>query len=63
MSNNPIKATLADFVISALVKKGIMFEARNVDLDLPLESDELIDTYSRKLHIHCDHVSVKFDKD
>lgn len=49
---------LTDLVITALIKKGILYEARNmdVDVDIPFGEDMM------KVNIKCDHMSVKIEK-
>lgn len=49
---------LTDMIVSALLKKGVMMEARNIkaDMDLPGENAGIVT-------VTIDHVSIHFDKD
>jgi hypothetical protein len=54
---------IKDMVISAILKKGILYEARNVDTDV--EIPMVIDNQERKirLNIKCEHMTLRIEKD
>jgi len=47
---------ITDMVISAILKKGILYEARNVDTDveIPIENQER----KIKINIKCEHMTL-----
>ncbi len=53
---------LTDMVISAIIKKGILGEARNVDVtfDIPSETEGL---KGMRINVKAEHVSVRIEKD
>ena len=52
--------SVTDMLISAIVKKGVLYEARNCDLDfdIPLESKDNI-----KIHFKAEHMTLRIEKD
>lgn len=50
---------ISDMLITALVKKGVLYEARNVDTDVDIPST----AGNIKVHIKCDHMTLKIEKD
>ena len=52
---------ISDLIITALTKKGILYEARNmeVDVNIPFGDDNGETIY---VNIKCDHMTVKIDK-
>ncbi|NLD50526.1 MAG: hypothetical protein GX660_25575 [Clostridiaceae bacterium] len=50
---------ITDMILSALIKKGILCEARDIDtnIEIPFE-DKMI-----KVYIKCEHMTLKFEKD
>lgn len=52
---------ISDLIITALIKKGMLYEARNMDVDVDIPFGENNgDTI--KVNIKCDHMSVKIEK-
>lgn len=47
---------ITDIITSVLLKKGVMFEARNVDTDIELPEGGM------KVNIKIDHITIKLDK-
>ena len=54
---------ITDMVISAILKKGIFYEARNVDTDV--EIPMVIENQERKIKINikCEHMTLRVEKD
>lgn len=52
---------ITDVIITALIKKGMLYEARNMDVDvnIPFGEDNGETIY---VNIRCDHMSVKIEK-
>ena len=52
---------IADVIITALIKKGMLYEARNMDVDvnIPFGEDNGETIY---VNIRCDRMSVKIEK-
>lgn len=64
---------ITDAIISAIIKKGVLYEARNVEVDIPITSDAPMDgadIYTKHgkvfigvIKVKCDHMSLKFEKE
>lgn len=58
---------ITDMLVSAIIKKGVLCEARNVDVefDIPLGESEKADTSGKKTRVHAkvDHITIRFDKE
>jgi len=61
---------LTDMLVSAIIKKGILCEARDIDLefDIPgqmLDNSTLNDQQFKQIKVHAkvDHITIKFDKE
>jgi hypothetical protein len=54
---------ITDMVISAILKKGILYEARNVDTDV--EIPMVIENQERKIKINikCEHMTLRIEKE
>lgn len=52
---------LTDMFISAVIKKGILYEARNCDLDfeIPMEGKE----GTIKINFKAEHMTLRVEKD
>ena len=50
---------ITDMVISAILKKGILYEARNVDADveIPIENQKI------KINIKCEHMTLRIKRE
>ena len=57
--------TFTDMIISAIIKKGILYEARNVDAEftLPRESTDGNPKESIKVHLKAEHMTLRLEKD
>ena len=49
---------ITDMIISMILKKGILYEARNVDTDveIPIENQKI------KINIKCEHMTLRIEK-
>jgi hypothetical protein len=54
---------ITDMVISAILKKGVLYEARNVDTDV--EIPMVIENQERKIKINikCEHMTLRVEKE
>lgn len=54
---------ISDMIISAIIKKGILYEARNVDtdIDIPLANEE--NTEWIRVNFKAEHMSIRIDKE
>ncbi len=48
---------IMDMIISAILKKGILYEARNVDVEIPVQEHKI------KINIKCEHMTLRIEKD
>ena len=59
---------ITDMVISAILKKGILGEARDVDVEFDIPTEKLYTTHEgdvfkkTKIHIKVEHMSIQIDK-
>jgi hypothetical protein len=51
--------TITDMIISALLKKGIMYEAKNVNTDITIPNGT---EGGIKINFKCDNMSIKVEK-
>jgi hypothetical protein len=61
-------AKLTDMIISGIIKRGILYEARNCDIeiDIPMEQGEdQIDEPESKIRVRfkAEHMSLRVEKD
>ena len=58
-----MKMKIIDMIISAILKKGILYEARNVNTDV--EIPITIENQERKIkvNIKCEHMTLRIEKD
>ena len=54
---------ITDMIISGILKKGVLYEARNVDTDV--EIPMVIENQERKIKINikCEHMTLRIEKD
>jgi len=55
-----MKLTLTELLVSAIIKKGVLYEARNVEVDIPVTN---MDMPVGVIKVKCDHMSLRFEKD
>lgn len=60
---------LADMVISAILKKGILYEARNIDVDFDIPTEKLCESKEGnefktvKVHVKAEHMSIRIEQE
>lgn len=56
---------LTDMIISAIIKKGICYEARNVDTEftIPREDEAGNSKEVIKIKFKCDHMTLRVEKE
>ena len=52
-----MKEKIINMLISAIVKKGILYEARNVDTDINIPENGI------KINIKCDNMTLRIEKE
>lgn len=52
---------ISDMIISAIIKKGILYEARNVDIDVDIPTEKEGKTI--KVNFKAEHMSIRIDKE
>jgi len=58
---------LTDMLVSAILKKGIMYEARNVDMEFTIpqstfKTENIFKNDDVKIRFKAEHVSIQIDK-
>ena len=55
--------SLMNMIVSAIIKKGVLYEARNCDIecDIPIEASERTEM-NIKVHLKIEHMTLRFDK-
>jgi hypothetical protein len=60
---------ITDVLISAILKKGVLYEARNVDADFEIPGEQLAMTKEGgifktiKVNVKIDHMSIRVEKE
>lgn len=54
---------ITDMVISFILKKGILYEARNVDTDVEIPMVIENDREKIKINIKCEHIILRVEKE
>lgn len=54
---------ITDMVISAILKKGILYEARNIDTDVEIPITIENQEHKIKVNIKCEHMTLRIEKD
>lgn len=54
---------ISDVIISAIVKKGVLYEARNVDTDVEVPMIIENQHHQIKINIKCEHMTLRIEKD
>ena len=52
---------ITDMLISAIIKKGILGEARNIDVEFDIPKEDAA-SENTKIHIKVEHMSIRIDK-
>ena len=53
---------IKDMIVSAIFKKGILYEGRNIDTVVEIPTEHEGTTKVIKIHIKADHMSLRFEK-
>lgn len=57
---------LTDMIVSAILKKGMLYEARMVDMEIEIPMDQEGEAKSQskniKVHFKADHMSIQIEK-
>lgn len=56
-----VNMKISDMIISAIIKKGILYEARNVDIDVDIPTEKEGKTI--KVNFKAEHMSIRIDKE
>jgi len=51
---------LTELLVSAIIKKGVLYEARNVEVDIPVTN---MDIPVGVITVKCDYMSLRFERD
>lgn len=54
---------LTDLILSAIIKKGVLYEARNVDTDVEIPVIVENGLSAIKINIKCDHMVLTIEKE
>ena len=54
---------ISDMIISAIIKKGILYEARNVDIDVDVPMTNQEGTEFIRVNFKAEHMSIRIDKE
>ncbi|GHV47377.1 hypothetical protein FACS189499_04780 [Clostridia bacterium] len=54
---------ITDMIISAVLKKGVLYEARNVDTDVEIPIVMENEERKIKINIKCEHMTLKIEKE
>ena len=59
---------ISDMIVSAILKKGLLYEARNVDVEFKIPRDQPMEVAGLKLEgitirFKAEHMSIKIEKD
>ena len=54
---------ITDMILSAILKKGILYEARNVDTDVEVPMIIKNEECKIKINIKCEHMTLRIEKE
>ena len=54
---------ISEMIISAIIKKGILYEARNVDIDVDIPIANKEETEFIKVNFKAEHMTIRIDKE
>lgn len=54
---------ISDMIISAIIKKGILYEARNVDIDVDVPMANQEGTEFIRVNFKAEHMNIRIDKE
>lgn len=58
-----VNMKISDMIISAIIKKGILYEARNVDIDVDVPIANQEGTEFIRVNFKAEHMSIRIDKE
>lgn len=58
-----VNMKISDMIISAIIKKGILYEARNVDIDVDVPMANKEGTEFIRVNFKAEHMSIRIDKE
>lgn len=58
-----VNMKISDMIISAIIKKGILYEARNVDIDVDVPMANQEGTEFIRVNFKAEHMSIRIDKE
>lgn len=54
---------ISEMIISAIIKKGILYEARNVDIDVDIPIANKEETEFIMVNFKAEHMTIRIDKE
>lgn len=54
---------ISEMIISAIIKKGILYEARNVDIDVDIPIANQEETEFIRVNLKAEHMTIRIDKE
>ena len=54
---------IQNMILSALIKRGVLYEARNVDIDVDIPMSNTEDTEWIRINVKAEHMKLSIDKD
>ncbi len=54
---------ITDMIISAIVKKGVLYEGRNLDTEIEIPMMIEDEEHKVKIRIKCDNMTLKIEND
>ena len=58
-----VNMKISDMIISAIIKKGLLYEARNVDIDVDVPMANQEGTEFIRVNFKAEHMSIRIDKE
>ena len=54
---------IQNMILSALIKRGVLYEARDVDIDVDIPMSNTEDTEWIRINVKAEHMKLSIDKD
>ena len=54
---------ISDMILSAVIKKGILYEARNVDVDIDIPTEGKDGPQKITVNVKAEHMTIRIEKD
>ena len=58
-----VNMKISEMIISAIIKKGILYEARNVDIDVDIPIANQEGTEFIRINFKAEHMTIRIDKE